>query len=107
MSNDNPPNLTIAAETDPAELEKAEALREIGWETREMVANLLRVTRGAGLTMSTGAPVALLCRTRMRACRWFSPRRAHRLISGLFTSCSRWHIRADVHQARPHDRRPH
>jgi hypothetical protein len=43
-----PPKLTVASETDPADLEKALAERELSWETREMAANLLRVIRGAG-----------------------------------------------------------
>jgi hypothetical protein len=55
MNNDNPPKLTIVAESglpttaiDSAELEKAQANLELGWATREMTANLLRVIRGAG-----------------------------------------------------------
>lgn len=43
-----PPKLTLAAESDPAELEKQQALRELGWNTSELAANLLRVMRGAG-----------------------------------------------------------
>lgn len=45
---DEPPNLTVAAETEPHELEKVQAARELDWETRELAANLLRVIRGAG-----------------------------------------------------------
>lgn len=45
---EEPPKLTVASETDAADLEKAQAERELSWETREMAANLLRVIRGAG-----------------------------------------------------------
>jgi hypothetical protein len=45
---DEPPKLTVVAETDPADVEKALAERELSWETREMAANLLRIIRGAG-----------------------------------------------------------
>lgn len=46
--DDEPPKLTIAASNDEAELAKREALDLLHWPTREMVANLLRVMRGAG-----------------------------------------------------------
>jgi hypothetical protein len=48
MSNEDPPKLTVAAETAPHELEKAQAARELAWVTKEMAANMLRVIRGAG-----------------------------------------------------------
>lgn len=48
MGDDERPNLTLASQSDPAELEKGQAMRELGWETRELAANLLRVIRGAG-----------------------------------------------------------
>jgi hypothetical protein len=46
--DDETPKLSLATETEPHELEKAQALRELAWPTREMAANLLRVMRGAG-----------------------------------------------------------
>lgn len=44
----DPPNLTLIPEADPWEREKAQAERELAWESREFAANLLRVMRGAG-----------------------------------------------------------
>jgi hypothetical protein len=45
---DEPPALTIAAETDQRKIDKRRALDHLHWPTRELAANLLRVMRGAG-----------------------------------------------------------
>src|SRR5689334_22292916 len=45
---DDPPTLTVVAEVPPYELEKARAESELGWPTRELASNLLRIARGAG-----------------------------------------------------------
>jgi len=48
MADGDSPKLSLVPQADPAEREKAEALRDLEWETRELAANLLRVIRGAG-----------------------------------------------------------
>ncbi|MCW3798473.1 hypothetical protein OMW55_11720 [Sphingomonas sp. BN140010] len=46
--SDGPPKLRLATNKTEAELAKERALGELRWPTREMAANLFRVTRGAG-----------------------------------------------------------
>jgi hypothetical protein len=48
MGDDETPKLSLAAEAQPHEIERAQAVRELTWSTKEMAANLLRVIRGAG-----------------------------------------------------------
>jgi hypothetical protein len=48
MGEDKSSHLTLAAEAEPAELEKSRAKNELAWAVRELAANLLRVIRGAG-----------------------------------------------------------
>jgi hypothetical protein len=45
---DNPPNLTIASSQSEQEIATERAMREIGWATRQLSANMLRIIRGAG-----------------------------------------------------------
>jgi hypothetical protein len=48
MGDENPPKLSLVAQADPVELEKQQAHRDLGYDIREMDANLLRIIRGAG-----------------------------------------------------------
>lgn len=45
---DEPPKLSVASSNDDADLARQAAIDNLQWPTREMAANLLRVTRGAG-----------------------------------------------------------